>query len=54
MKLLLDTSTFLWFVGDLPKLSHNARRHIFDLRNKLYLSIVSAWELGIKVGIGKL
>jgi PIN domain nuclease of toxin-antitoxin system len=53
MKLLLDTSAFLWFVGDLPKLSQSARRHIFDFNNHLYLSIASAWELGIKVGIGK-
>ena len=54
MKLLLDTCTFLWFTGNSPKLSSRARQLIGDLNNETYLSVVSAWEIGIKVSIGKM
>ncbi len=54
MKLLLDTCTFLWFTGNSPKLSNRARQLIGDLNNETYLSIVSAWEIGTKVSIGKM
>ncbi len=54
MKLLLDTSSFLWFIGNSPKLSRKAQQLIFDFNNEVYLSIASAWEIGIKVSIGKM
>ncbi len=54
MKLLLDTHSFLWFVGNSPKLSGKARQLIHDLNNEVYLSIASVWEMGIKVSIGKM
>lgn len=54
MKLLLDTHSFLWFVNNSPDLSANARNHIEDITNEVYLSIVSAWEIAIKTSIGKL
>ncbi len=54
MRLLLDTHTFLWFIGGDRQLSVAARRLIEDERNTRYLSIASAWEIAIKVGVGKL
>jgi PIN domain nuclease of toxin-antitoxin system len=54
VKLLIDTHTFLWFVGDDPKLSVTARRVISDPNNDVYLSIASAWELAIKTSLGKI
>ncbi|MCW5941619.1 MAG: type II toxin-antitoxin system VapC family toxin [Fimbriimonadaceae bacterium] len=54
MKLLLDTSTFLWCCEDSPKLSAAALEQLRDPANRLFLSAVSAHEIGLKVSIGKL
>ena len=51
---LLDTHTAMWFFNGDNAISENARRVIIDLSNVKYLSIVSAWELAIKIGLGKL
>jgi PIN domain nuclease of toxin-antitoxin system len=54
MKLLLDTHTILWFLGDVEKLSEAALSAILDPENEKYVSIASAWELVIKISLGKL
>ena len=54
MKLLLDTHTFLWFIGKNPKISSEARNQIINNPDQLYLSIASLWEIAIKVSLGKL
>ncbi len=54
MKLLLDTHSFLWFIGGGSKLSMNARMLIEDVSNQSMLSVASLWEMAIKVSIGKL
>ena len=54
MDLLLDTHSFLWFVWGDPKLSLTAKSLIEDKANQKYVSMASVWEIGIKVGIGKL
>lgn len=54
MKLLLDTHTFLWFTGNHPQLSTTARDLLEDGDNDLWLSVVSLWEIAIKMSIGKL
>ncbi|MDA8344127.1 MAG: type II toxin-antitoxin system VapC family toxin [Thermaerobacter sp.] len=54
MRLLLDTHTFLWWISDDPQLSPSARAAIGDSRNEVFFSAVSAWELAIKAGLGKL
>lgn len=54
MKLLLDTHAFLWWVSEDSQLSLTAREMIADSDNTVYLSVVSAWEIIIKVGTGKL
>ena len=54
MKYLLDTHTLLWFLAGDNRLGDRARRLIDDSSNEKYLSIVSLWEVAIKVGLGKL
>jgi PIN domain nuclease of toxin-antitoxin system len=54
VRLLLDTHTFLWFLGGHRSLSSRARRSIESSRNEKYLSIASVWEMAIKLGLGKL
>jgi PIN domain nuclease of toxin-antitoxin system len=54
MKALLDTHTFLWWnLGD-DRLSKRVYRFITDGKNQLFLSAVSAWEIAIKTGHGRL
>ena len=52
--LLLDTHAILWFFWDDPKLSPDAKALIEDADNRKLVSIASCWEIGIKVGLGKL
>lgn len=52
--ILLDTCTFLWIIRDSPELSPDARRLFVDPENTVYLSVVSAWEISVKHGLGKL
>lgn len=54
MKYLLDTHTLLWFLQGDKKLSDKARRLIDNPHNEKFLSIVSLWEIAIKVSLGKL
>lgn len=54
MRLLLDTHVFLWWVNDAPELSAKARATIRKGQNECFLSVVSAWEMAIKVSTGKL
>lgn len=54
MKLLLDTNTFIWWVTDDTRLSETARMIISAKDNEVYFSAVSAWEMAIKAGLGKL
>jgi PIN domain nuclease of toxin-antitoxin system len=54
MRVLIDTLTFLWWNLDAPKLSHTARKIIGDGQNEIFFSAVSAWEISIKYGKGRL
>ena len=54
MKYLLDTHAFLWFVTDDDKLSSDARSIIKKSNNEVYFSAASAWEMSIKVRLGRL
>ena len=54
MRLLLDTHAFLWWVGEDARLGKAAREAIGDGANECYFSMASAWELAIKVSLGKL
>ncbi len=50
----MDTCTFLWLIRGDRALSKTARSAILDTTNEAYLSVVSAWEIGVKYGLGKL
>ena len=50
MRLLLDSHVFLWMYGDPDRLSSRVRRLLADAEQDLFLSVVVAWELGIKIG----
>ncbi len=54
MKLLLDTHSFLWWIGNDDRLSDTARDAISDANNEVFFSVVSAWEMAIKTRSGKL
>jgi PIN domain nuclease of toxin-antitoxin system len=54
VNLLLDTHTFLWFIGGSDRLSAAARTLVEEPTNQPYLSVASLWEMAIKLSIGKL
>ncbi len=54
MRALLDTLTLLWWLSDDPALSRPAKKIIADIKNTVVVSAASAWEIGIKVRLGKL
>jgi PIN domain nuclease of toxin-antitoxin system len=51
---LLDTHTAIWYFNGDKALSKTAREIILELSNQIHLSIISAWELAIKISLGKL
>jgi PIN domain nuclease of toxin-antitoxin system len=44
----------LWFFNGDLRLSKTANEIIYDFSNSIYMSIASAWEVAIKLSIGKL
>ena len=54
MKLLLDTHALLWWLEESPRLGFDTRREIASPRNEVLISAVCAWEIAIKVGLGRL
>lgn len=55
MKLLLDTHALLWFLGgDDRQFGPQARAAIVDPDNDVRASVVSFWEIAVKIRIGKL
>lgn len=54
MKLLLDTHALLWYLTTPEKLPAAAHRAIQAAENDVFASLASAWEISIKVALGKL
>jgi PIN domain nuclease of toxin-antitoxin system len=54
MRFLLDTHTFLWFINGDERLSEQSRRLIENADNDVLISVVSLWEIAIKVSLNKL
>ena len=54
MRALLDTHTLLWWLAGDERLSQPVREVIGDESNQLWVSVASAWEIAIKVRLGKL
>ena len=52
--MLLDTHALLWWLSDDPALTRRARKIIAETKNTLIVSAASAWEIAIKVRLGKL
>jgi len=50
---LLDTHAFLWFIFDDPRLSERALQSL-QTEAPIHLSVVSLWEIAIKVNLRKL
>lgn len=54
MDLLLDTHAFLWFIQDDRRLSKTAKSLIEAPSNVRFVSVVSLWEIALKMSVGKL
>ena len=54
MNLLLDTHSLLWLMEGPTNLSATAAALLANPANRLYLSMASVWEIGIKVGLKKM
>ena len=54
MKVLLDTCTLIWATLTPSSLSRVAQETIADKANTILVSAVSAWEIAIKVRLGKM
>lgn len=54
MRILLDTHLLLWWLGNTPDLSEQARALISEPENTVFVSAVSLWEIWLKESIGKL
>lgn len=53
MRLLLDTNALLWWLDDSPRLGRTAHAAISDPANEVFVSLVSLWEVAIKIRVGK-
>jgi PIN domain nuclease of toxin-antitoxin system len=54
VKFLLDTHALLWWLADDDQLGGSAREVIADPANDILVSMVSLWEIALKLRIGKL
>jgi PIN domain nuclease of toxin-antitoxin system len=54
VKVLLDTSIFLWMAGHPERLNSKATALLTAPETDLWLSVASSWEIVIKASIGKL
>src|SRR6202049_3176309 len=54
MKVLLDTPALFWWFSDAAKLSKRAGSILADSKNTILVSAATAWELAIKVNLGKI
>jgi PIN domain nuclease of toxin-antitoxin system len=54
MNILMDTHIALWSMYNDEKLSETSRKYISDIKNVVFVSLASAWEVEIKHSIGKL
>jgi PIN domain nuclease of toxin-antitoxin system len=50
MKCLLDTNVLIWITENSTILSEKARQAIADRKNLKYFSIISFWEIALKLG----
>lgn len=54
MKVLLDSHCWLWSISESERLNARALSLFEEMREPLFLSAASSWEIAIKVSLGKL
>ena len=54
MNLLSDTHAFIWSFSNTKKLSATAAEEFKNPANQIFLSVVSVWEMQIKITGGKM
>jgi PIN domain nuclease of toxin-antitoxin system len=54
VKILIDTSCWLWSLSDPEHLNKKARELLSDPGQALFLSSASSWEIAIKAALGKI
>ncbi len=54
MRILADSHVLLWWLENPQRVALPARAAIADPANEVYFSAASVWEIGLKVGKGKL
>ena len=54
MKLLLDTHAFIWAGLEDSRLGEPVRHALTDPANHVFVSAVTAWEIAIKVALGRI
>lgn len=54
MTFLLDTHVLLWALGNPSALNSKTRQLIQDVRNTIFVSAASVWEIAVKKALGKL
>ncbi len=53
MKYLLDTTVWLWSVGDTHRIGRSGLEVLSNGKEDIYLSAASSWEVAIKAKLGK-
>jgi PIN domain nuclease of toxin-antitoxin system len=53
-KFLLDTHVLLWYLNNDERLSIYYQETIQNLKNEIYVSSMSLWEIAIKISLEKL
>ncbi|MCF3609786.1 type II toxin-antitoxin system VapC family toxin [Planktothrix agardhii 1033] len=54
MRILIDTHVFIWWTSDSQKLSFTVYNLLTNPKIQVILSVVSIWEMQIKLSLGKL
>ena len=55
MRVLIDTHVFLWLFLAPKRIPKKVEEFVHDsINNEIYISFVTAWEISIKYGAGKL
>ncbi len=54
MNLLIDAHVLVWWIGDQPELTDEARAAIADPANTVSVSAATVWELAIEKAAGRL
>lgn len=54
MRILLDTHVFLWWITEDARLPKHVSTLMTTIEHQLFLSAASAWEIAVKIRVGKL